>query len=163
MKNATPALVLVLVLLAALWAVAAGRGSGCDAACAAEASDLQASPTQAVPGELFRLRGEGFYGDFVCDDGGGLLSRPAGGRPTHGIRVEFLQGTKTWTLTTVASGEDLGFDASGLEVPAGARPGEAVIRATIPSTSPGTTPPRAHTPFLVLDDLSDAGEPKDRP
>ena len=164
MKNATPALILVLVLLAALWAVAAGRGSGGDAACAAVASDLEASPAQAAPGELFRLHGEGFYGDFVCDDQGiALFSRPAGGRPTDGIRVEFLQGTKTWTLATVSSGEDLTFDAVGLHVPAGASPGEAIVRATSPSTAAGTSPLRSHTPFLVLDAPSDTGSPKDHP
>ena len=160
MRNATPALVLVLVVLAALWAVSTGRGSGGDAACAASTSDLEASPTQAAPGEPFRLHGEGFYGDFVCDDGGSpLFSRPAGGRPTDGIRVEFLQGTRTWPLATVASDEDLTFDAEALEVPTGAEPGEAVVRATSPSTAPGTTPPRAHAPFVVLEDPSGTVSP----
>lgn len=158
MRNATSSLVLVLVLLAAVYAVTAGRGGGGGAACADHASGLEASPARAAPNEPFRLHGEGFYGDFVCDDSGPqLLSRPAGGRPTDGIRVEFIQGTRTWTLATVASGEDLTFDAGGLEVPAGTAPGEAIVRATSPSTGSGGIPPRAEAPFLVLDGPPEKG------
>lgn len=155
---------LALVLLAALYAVTAGcSGLGGGAACAATAAKLEASPARASPNQTFRLHGEGFYGDFICDDTGPpSLSRPAGGRPTDGIRVEFLQGTRVWTLATVASDKDLTFDTEGLTVPADAAPGEAVVRATSPSVLPEVLPPRAETPFLVLGDLPGTGAPRDR-
>ena len=156
MRNATPSLMLILVLLAVLYAVTAGRSGG--AACAAVRPSLEASPAEVVPGEPFSLHGEGFYGDFICDDTGPpVSSRPAGGRPTDGIRVEFLQGTRTWTLATVASNEGLEFDAGELELPPDATPGEAVMRATSPSADPRMPPPRAETPFLVLERLPETG------
>lgn len=152
---------LVPVLLAAFCAAAAGYAGtveGAQAACAASMPSVRASPAEGAPGEPFRLQGEGFYGNFVCDDTGPpVSSRPQGGRPTDGIRVELLQGTKTWTLATVASGEDLEFDAGGLEVPGDAVPGEAVIRATSPSVDPRVPPPRDEAPFLVLDRLPETG------
>lgn len=155
---------LVPILLAALCAIAAGYVGVVDsgqAACAAVRPGLEASPAQAVPGEPFRLHGEGFYGDFICDDTGPpVSSRPAGGRPTDGIRVELLQGTKTWPLATVSSGEGLEFDAESLTVPADAAPGEAVVRATSPSVDPRMPAPRAEAPFLVLDRLSETGGPE---
>ena len=163
MRNATPSLMLVLALLAVLYAVTAGRGSG-GAACAAVRPSLEASRAQAAPGETFRLRGKGFYGDFICDDTGPpVSSRPAGGRPTGGIRVELLQGTKTWTLATVASDEKLEFDAEGLTVPADAAPGEAAVRATSPAVDPRMPEPQAEVPFLVLDDLPETGGSGDSP
>ena len=156
MRNATPSLVLVLVLLAVLYALGAGRGGG--AACAASLPELESSLSQAAPGETFRLRGKGFYGDFICDDTGPpVSSRPAGGLPTGGIRVEFLQDTRTWTIATVDSDEDLEFDAGGLEVPVDAAPGKALVRATSPSVDPLIPPLRAETPLLVLDDLPTTG------
>ncbi len=155
---------LVPILLAALCAIAAGYVGVVDsgqAACAAVRPSLEASPAQAAPGEPFRLHGEGFYGDFICDDTGPpVWSRPAGGRPTDGIRVEILQGTKTWILATVSSGEGLEFDAEGLTVPADAAPGEAVVRATSPSVDPRMPAPRAEAPFLVLDHLPETGGPE---
>ena len=145
-----------LVLLTALCAVTAGCGGmpgGGEAACADHARGLEASPARAAPNEPFQLHGEGFYGEFVCDDSGPrILSRPSGGRPTDGIRVELVQGSRSWPLATVTSREDLSFDAGGLEVPPEARPGEAVVRATSPRVDAGVAPPRAETPFLVLGD-----------
>ena len=150
MRNATPSLMLVLVLLAVLYALIAGRGGG-GAACAAALPSLEASPARAAPDGSFRLHGEGFYGDFVCDDTGpAFLSRPAGGRPTGDIRVEFVQGTRTWTLATVTSDEDLAFDAERLTVPADAAPGKALVRATSPAVDRAGIPPEDATPFLVL-------------
>ena len=151
------------VLLAAFCAAAAGYAGlveGAQAGCAASLPTLRASPAQAAPGEPFGLHGEGFYGEFICDDTGPpVSSRPAGGLPTDGIRVELLQGTKKWTLTTVASDKDLRFDAEGLTIPVDAAPGEAVVRATSPSVFPEASPPQADTPFLVLDALPDTGGP----
>ncbi len=131
---------LVPILLTALCAIAAGYVGVVDsgqAACAAVRPSLKASLAQAAPGEPFRLHGEGFYGDFICDDTDPpVWSRPAGSRPTDGIRVEILQGTKTWTLATMSSGEGLEFDAEGLTVPADATPGR-------PSSGP-QAPPSTH-------------------
>lgn len=156
MRNVAPSLVLVLVLLAVLYALDTGRGGG--AACAASLPELESSPEHVAPGETFRLRGEGFYGDFICDDTGPPVStRPAGGLPTGGIRVEFLQGTRTWTLATVASDEDLEFDAGRIEVPADAVPGKALVRATSPSVDPHIPPLRTETTLQVLDDLPGTG------
>ena len=153
-----------VVLLAAFCAAAAGYAGtveGAHAACAASLPSIQARPAQAAPGEAFRLHGEGFYGEFICDDAGSpVISRPQGGRPTDGIRVELLQGTKTWTLATVASGKDLEFDAQGLGVPADAAPGEAVVRATSPSVDPRMPPTRDEVPFLVLGHLPETGGPR---
>ena len=159
MRNATPSLVLVLVLLAVLYALGAGRGGG--AACSASLPELKSSLSQATRSETFRLRGKGFYGDFVCEDTGPpVSSRPAGGLPTGGIRVEFLQDKRVWTIATVASDENLEFDAGGLKVPADAVPGRAVVRATSPSVDPLIPPLRAETPLLVLDDLPGTGGTK---
>ena len=160
MRNATPSLMLVLVLLAVLYAVTAGRSGSGGAACAAVRPSLEASPAEGTPGEPFSLHGEGFYGDFICDDTGPpVSSRPQGGRPADGIHVELLQGTKTWTMATVSSGEDLEFDAERLTVPADVAPGEAVVRATSPSVDPRMRPPRDEEPFLVLDRLPETGGP----
>lgn len=83
-----------LVLLAALCAVTAGCSGtlgGGETVCADHARGLKASPTRAAPNEPFQLHGEGFYGEFVCDDSGPqITSKPVGGRPTDGIRVEFV-------------------------------------------------------------------------
>lgn len=156
MRKAKPPL--VLVLLAALCAAVAGCGGS--AACASGPLKLEASPAEAAPGETFGLRGEGFYGDFVCNDSGpAVLSRPAGGRPTDGIRIEFLQNGRTWTLATVASDKNLRFDARGLAVPPHAEPGKALVRATSPSTSRGIRPPQDDAPILVLEDLPETEGP----
>ena len=64
---------LVPVLLAAFCAAAAGYAGtveGAQAACAASMPSVRASPAEGAPGEPFRLQGEGFYGDFICDDTG---------------------------------------------------------------------------------------------
>lgn len=141
-----------------------GTLGGSQAECGGPAATLEASPARAAPGEPIRLHGEGFYGDFVCDDNGPeILSRPAGGRFTDGIRVEFVQGTRTWSLATVTSDEDLGFDARSLKVPFEAKPGEAAVRATSPPTESSEYPPQAETPFLVVDDLTGTADAEDRP
>ena len=128
------------------------------------APDLEVSPAQAAPNEPFRLHGEGFFGDFVCNDTGTPdPSEPNGGLPTAGIKVEFVQGTRTWTLATVTSDEELSFDAGELEVPAGVTPGEAIVRAMSPSVGPEASPPQAEATFLVLDTLPGTGPPQDRP
>ena len=167
MHQAKPTI--AFTLLAAFCAAAAGYAGLVEsghAACAASRPTLEARPAQAAPSEPLNLHGEGFFGDFICDDTGPpILSRPTGGRPTDGIRVELLQGTKTWTLATVASDKNLRFDAKGLTVPADAAPGEAVVRATSPSIFPeaSPSPPQADTPFLVLDALPNTGGPKHSP
>lgn len=145
-------------LLAALCAAVFAAGcagpivGGGEAACAARAPRIEASPARAAPNGAFDLHGEDFFGDFVCNDTAPPgQSGPSGGRPTGGIRVGFLQGERAWTLATVGSDEDLSSDAEGLRVPAGARPGRATVRATGGSSGP------AKTPFLVLgDDGGDA-------
>ena len=152
-----------VVLLATLCAAAvgyAGTVEGAQAACGASMPRLEASPIRAAPGETLRIHGEGFYGDFVCDDTVPFPSRPQGGRPTDGLRVELLQGTRTWTLATVASDEKLEFEAEKLTVPSDVAPGEAVVRATSPSVAPSIPPPRAETPLLVLGHLPETGGPR---
>lgn len=119
-----------------------------EAGCAAPAPVLAAQPAQASPSETFRLKGKHFAGRYVCNDTGRGDSRIEAPRgfPDRGIRIDFVQGTRTWALTTVDSDEDLAFDAR-LEVPDGAAPGRAVVRATSRNPSPGP----AETPFRVLD------------
>ena len=163
MRNAK--LPLTIMLLAASCTVASGcagpvEGGGA-ASCGAAAPRIEASPVQAAPKGTLRLHGEGFYGEFVCNDTGiPNPFEPSGGRPTDGIRIELVQGARTWTLATVTSGKALSFDAEGLEIPTDAASGEAVVRATSPSVVPEVLPPQAETPFLVLDHLPETGGPK---
>ena len=100
---------------------AASRGkpasgeSARDAACPSRS--LEAKPARAAPEETFRLHGAGF--STVC----------AEARPAQDIRLDFRQDGKTWKLASVDAGRRLTFDAR-LRVPAGARPGQATVRAT---------------------------------
>lgn len=138
------------LLLVALCAIAAGCGSigGGEAACAAMEPRVEAEPARAAPTETFVLLGEGFA-DY--SGRGGLLQGECPRLlPDRGIRVELVQGDKTWELARIDGGEDLAFEAK-LEVPADAAPGEAVVKATSRSTGLSQALPPAKAPFLVLD------------
>jgi hypothetical protein len=78
---------------------------------------LEARPARAAPETTFRLHGDGF--STVCDKS----------RPAQDIRIEFRQDGRIWKLATVDADRQLTFDAR-LRVPAGARQGQATVRAT---------------------------------
>jgi hypothetical protein len=84
-----------------------------DAAC--PSLSLEARPARAET--AFRLHGDGF--STVCDKA----------RPAQDIRIDFRQDGKSWKLATVDAGRQLTFDVK-LHVPAGARPGQATVRAS---------------------------------
>jgi hypothetical protein len=86
-----------------------------DAAC--PSLSLEVEPARAAPEAKFRLHGDGF--STVCD----------GPRPAQNIKIDFRQDGKTWKLATVDADPRLTFEAS-LHVPAGARSGQATVRAT---------------------------------
>ena len=143
-----------LVLLVAMGAITAGCGSigGAEAECVAVIERrVEAEPARAAPAEPFRLRGEGFAdhsgpGNPLQDDCPRIL-------PERGIRVEFVQGDKTWELSRLNAGEEeRGVFEAKLEVPADAEPGEAVVKATGPASSSdsGQVPLGARTPLRVL-------------
>jgi len=78
---------------------------------------LEARPARATPETTFRLHGEGF--STVCNEA----------RPAQDIRIDFRQYGRIWKLATVDADRDLTFDTR-LRVPAGARSGQATVRAT---------------------------------
>jgi hypothetical protein len=78
---------------------------------------LEARPARATPETTFRLHGEGF--STVCNEA----------RPAQDIRIDFRQNGRIWKLATVDADRDLTFDTR-LRVPAGARSGQATVRAT---------------------------------
>jgi len=92
---------------------------------------LGVEPARGAPEAKFRLRGSGFSAG--CDKIG----------PARDVRISFRQGENAWKLATVDADRRLTFDAS-LRVPAGARPGQATVRATTRSGEP------VEERFLVL-------------
>ena len=86
-------------------------------ATACPSLSLEAEPARAAPGATFQIRGQGFSSG--CDKI----------RPTRDIRIDFRQDGKTWKLATVDADTQLTFDAR-MRVPAGARAGQATVRAT---------------------------------
>jgi hypothetical protein len=78
---------------------------------------LEARPARAAPETAFRLHGEGF--STVCGEA----------RPAHDVRIDFRQDGRIWKLATVGADRHLTFDTR-LRVPAGARSGQATVRAT---------------------------------
>lgn len=84
-----------------------------DAACSS--LSLEARPARAET--TFRLHGDGF--SAVCDEA----------RPAQEIRIDFKQDGRIWKLATVDADRQLTFDVK-LRVPAGARPGQASVKAT---------------------------------
>lgn len=147
-----------MMFLAVMCAFITGCGgtlSSEQAACAAPASDLEASPEQAAPTEPFSLRGEGFFGEYVCNDTAPPESQePSGPRPDESIKIEFVQGDREWNLATVSSDENLSFKEE-FEVPADAEPGQATVRAT--SSSQDIYPDPQEASFTVLGALPDTG------
>ena len=88
-----------------------------DEATGCPSPSLEAEPARAAPGATFRLHGAGF--STACDDS----------KPAQRIRIDFRQGVRTWKLATVDADGQLTFDAR-MRVPAGARAGQATVRAT---------------------------------
>lgn len=98
-------------------------------------------PSQAVPGETFRLYGEGFRNG--CNDTPSPGVEPPPEPPERKIRIEMRQGAKTWDLGRADADEAYVLDVY-LEVPPDAEPGQAVV---VVRTGGG---PPIETPLLVL-------------
>jgi hypothetical protein len=117
--------------------LSAGSGSSA-AACASPEPILEARPARGASGDEFSIRGRYFVAGFsVCDDTGTESDPSAQTVPARDVRVEFLQGGRTWELGSVKADKGSRI-ATQLEVPAGARPGRATVRATY-----GQGPPEA--------------------
>ncbi len=128
-------------------------GSGSAAACATPAPILEARPSRGAPGNEFSIRGRYFVAGFsVCDDTGSGSPAAAQTVPARDVRVEFVQGKRTWELGSVEADKGSRI-ATELEVPEDARPGRAIVRATYgqgPPESPyGRTSVEAR--FFVLE------------
>lgn len=129
---------------------AAGSSSSSEAACAYPAPTLEARPARGAPGDRFRVSGGHFIAGFsACDDTPPEMSAQT--VPARDVRIEFWQDGRTWGLGSVEAGKNARIDAT-LEVPAGARPGRATVRATYTPGVGASTPPESvtETPFLVL-------------
>lgn len=113
-----------------------------EAACFSPEAILEAQPSRGAPGDEFSIRGKNFVADLgYCDD-----------NPARNVRVEFLQDGKTWKLGSVEADKGLRI-AAKLEVPAGAGPGRATVRATYGQGPPEAPYGRvsAEARFSVLD------------
>ena len=91
--------------------------SGVEASGVATCLSLEARPPRAAPETTFRLHGEGF--STICNET----------RPAQDVRIDFRQEGRIWKLATVDADRHLTFDAK-MRVPAGARSGQATVRAT---------------------------------
>ena len=92
-------------------AESSGQATGCPS------PSLEAAPARAAPGATFQVSGSGFSSG--CDKI----------RPARDVRIDFRQNGRTWKLATVDADGQLTFDAR-MRVPAGARAGQATVRAT---------------------------------
>lgn len=130
----------------------AGSGSSA-AACASLEPILEARPARGAPGDEFSIRGRYFVaGLSVCDDTGSGSPAAAQTVPARDVRVEFVQGKRTWELGSVEANK-VSRIATKLEVPEDARSGHATVRATYgqgpPEASYGRTSAEAR--FSVLE------------
>ena len=130
-----PSLVIAMVLLCSVASGCFPIG-GSEDACVAARPD--AEPSQAAPGESFRLHGEGFR-DGCNDTGPPFLPEP----PQRDIRIEMRQGERTWRLAVVDADPDYTLGTE-LEVPADAGPGQAVVVIRAGDEEP------TQVPFRVL-------------
>ena len=89
--------------------------------CARELPRLE--PSQAAPGETFRMYGgSGGFG-APCNDN---PEANESGSPERNIRIELQQGDKVWLLDTVDALPDYTLDAE-FTVPPAAKPGPATL------------------------------------
>ncbi len=123
-----------------------------EAACASPEPTLEAKPAWGAPGGEFSIRGRYFVAGFSACDDTGSGSPAAQTVPARDVRVEFLQGGRTWELGSVAADKGSRI-ASKLKVPADARPGRATVRATYGQGPPEDPYGRtsAEAKFFVLE------------
>lgn len=100
-----------------------------EAACASPEPVLETRPSRGAPGDEFSILGRYFVAGFGACDDTGSGSPAAQTVPARNVRVEFLQNGRTWELGSV-EGDKGSRIAARPEVPAGARPGRATVRAT---------------------------------
>jgi len=98
---------------------ASAASASAEGACFSPEPILEAQPSRGAPKDRFGIRGRNFDADV----------RDCGDDPARSVRVEFLQGGRTWELGTVEASKGSRL-AARLEVPADARPGRATVRAT---------------------------------
>lgn len=133
--------VVLLPILAVLCSsgCAGARIGGESGACAAVAPAVEVRPARVAPRGEFELRGEGFVGRYYCDDTGspGSWGERRRNAPDRNIRVELVQGDRSWDLSPLDSDPDFAFRES-LMVPTDAEPGAG------PSSGPrAATPARS--------------------
>lgn len=114
-------------LLGALLVLLAGcMGNQSGALCAA--SSVEVRPSGSSPGESVVVMGEHFFRG--CNDIGG--SPPTEEMvPARDIRIEFRQGSQSWTLATVDATSDYSFKAV-VQIPSAATEGPAAVVALAP-------------------------------
>lgn len=136
MKDSSNARIWVFrtLLLGFVLVLSAGVAGGCgQGACAQVIPSPE--PSQAGPGETFRLHAEGF--------GGSCYGEPTG----RNVRVELRQGSNLWMLDTVNAGPSPDHDLDAeLAVPDIAEPGAATLVVHLGSSSPEPL----EIPFRVL-------------
>lgn len=121
---------------------ASAASASAEGACFSPEPILEAQPSRGAPGDEFGIRGKNFDANLRdCDDD-----------PARDVRVEFLQGGRTWQLGSVEAYKGSRI-AAKLEVPTNARPGRATVRATYgqgpPEVPYGRTPPEVR--FFVTE------------
>lgn len=134
----------------------AGLGNQEEAACIAPQTTLEADPETVAPDSTFTLKGDGFFGDYVCNDTDPpeQSGKSSGGLPADDIKIELIQGENTRELATVSSNDNLAFEKT-LNVPSNVQPGQAILRARVSTVdTPGVTRASAKTPLIVSNDPS---------
>jgi hypothetical protein len=86
-------------------------------------SSIDVGREGASPGEIVVVTGQDFFRG--CNDIGGTGPTPQM-EPEQGIRIEFQQGSRTWTLTTVDAEADYSFEEP-VEIPSEAVKGAAKV------------------------------------
>ena len=129
-------------------ATSASDGSA-QAVCASVEPVIEARPSRGAPGDEFEIRGRQFVAaSGACDDT--PSKTPSRKVPNSDVSVELRQDGRTWRLGSVKADGRARIFAT-LKVPAGARPGRAVLHASYEQGNVPSYPYSAETWFLVLD------------
>lgn len=94
------------------------------AACPAPAITLE--PTSGHPGSAFTILGQYFF--TGCNDVSSGGATPPAEPPDHGVVIKFVQGGRSWTLTTVDANSSYVFETR-VRVPFAASQGVARVTA----------------------------------
>ena len=111
---------LTLNLILCMLALGCTSGGQGEASCVGNLA-LRVHPTCAEPGQTLRVDGGGFAADCVDNP-------TAEKGPDRDVRVEFRQGSRAWSLATVAADPGDSIELRP-DVPSDAKPGEARVIA----------------------------------